>query len=70
MYYSNKIVNYRAKEGFNMLYVLLAPIILFYMFFAVIQIRKNKINKLRRFLNCISYMDLKATLIHGIEKGR
>ncbi|WP_352417789.1 hypothetical protein [Proteiniborus sp.] len=53
-----------------MLYVLFTLLILFYMFFVIIKIRKRKIDELRRFLNDINYADLKTVLIRDNEKDR
>ncbi len=53
-----------------MIYVLFALLILFYMFFIIIKIRKSKIDELIRFLNNVNYSDLKAGLIEGSEKDR
>lgn len=53
-----------------MLYVLFALLILFYMFFVVIKIRKKKIDELMRFLNSVSYADFKTGLIEGNKKDR
>ncbi|SCG82485.1 hypothetical protein DW1_0877 [Proteiniborus sp. DW1] len=53
-----------------MLHLILAILVIFYMFFVVIKIRKKKIDELTRFLNNVNYSELKSKLIKSNEKDR
>lgn len=53
-----------------MKYILISLVFLFYMFIVIIKIRKREIDRLRCFLNSISYMDLKSTLVKDKEEDR
>lgn len=53
-----------------MLYLIIALLIIFYMFFVVIKIRKRKIDELVKFLNQVNYSELKSELINCKEKDR
>lgn len=53
-----------------MKYILLAIVFIFYMVFVIIKTNKKEIDRLRCFLNSMSYMDLKSTLVKDREEDR